>query len=45
VTVQERQTAIEFLNTNEFGIPGPYNDARIRATAALLLGYPQFLEQ
>jgi uncharacterized protein (DUF1800 family) len=45
LTPSERQTAIQFLNTNDAGFPSVYNESRIRNTAALLLGYPQFQEQ
>jgi uncharacterized protein (DUF1800 family) len=45
LTPAERQAAIQFLNTDNAGSPSPYNDARIRDTVALLLGYPQFQEQ
>ena len=41
----ERQIAIDYLDTDEAGAPAPYDDARIRDTAAFLLGYPHFQEQ
>jgi uncharacterized protein (DUF1800 family) len=45
LTPAERQAAIDFLNTDDTGIPAPYDDARIRDVVALLMGYPQFQEQ
>jgi len=45
LTPAERQEAIDFLDTNDLGVPSPYNAARIRETVGLLLGYPQFQEQ
>jgi uncharacterized protein (DUF1800 family) len=45
LTAAERQAAIDYLNTDDNGVPGPYTDARIRETAGFLLGYAQFLEQ
>jgi uncharacterized protein (DUF1800 family) len=45
LTAAERQLAIDFLNTDDFGDPAPYNDVRILETIALLTGYPQFQEQ
>jgi uncharacterized protein (DUF1800 family) len=45
LTGAERQTAIDYLNTDDSGNASPYNDARIRETAGFLLGYPQFIEQ
>lgn len=41
----ERQRAIDYLNTDDNGLPSPYNDARIRDTAGYMLGFAQFLEQ
>jgi uncharacterized protein (DUF1800 family) len=45
LTPAERQAAIDYLNTDEAGIPSAYDEARIRDVVALLLGYPQFQEQ
>ena len=45
LTAAERQVAIDFLNSDDFGDPAPYDDARILDTIALLMGYPQFQEQ
>jgi hypothetical protein len=45
LTPAERQSAIRFLNTDDSGLPSPYDELRIRDTAALLLGYPHFQEQ
>ena len=42
---EERQAAIDYLNTNDSGVPGAYNDARIRETAGFMLGFPEFVEQ
>lgn len=41
----ERQRAIDFLNTDNNGVPSNYNDARIRDTVGLLLGFAQMSEQ
>src|SRR2546426_2285222 len=35
---EERQAAVVYLNTDDNGVTGPYNDARIRETAALRTG-------
>ena len=45
LTLDERQMAIDYLNTDDLGVPTPYDDTRIRQTVGLLLGYPQFQEQ
>lgn len=45
LTPAERQAAIDYLNTNDSGVPSNYNDARIRETFGFLMGYAQFLEQ
>lgn len=45
VTPAERQAAIDFLETDDLGVPAPYDDARIRDVVAFLLGYQQFQEQ
>ena len=45
LTPAERQSAIDYLNTDSAGVPSPYDDTRIRETVAYLLGYPQFQEQ
>jgi uncharacterized protein (DUF1800 family) len=45
LTSAERQEAIDYLNTDDSGIPGNYNDTRIRETVGFLLGYAQFIEQ
>ena len=44
LTPLERQQAIDFLNTGDFG-QSPYDEARIRDAVGLLLGYPHFQEQ
>ena len=41
----ERQSAVDYLNTDPSGVPAPYDDSRIRETVAIMLGYPQFQEQ
>ena len=41
----ERGIALDYLNTDDNGIPSNYNNARIRETAGFLLGLAQFLEQ
>jgi uncharacterized protein (DUF1800 family) len=41
----ERQAAIDFLNTDDTGVPSPYDAPRIRSTVAFLLGYVLFQEQ
>ncbi len=45
VTPEERQAAIDYLNTNDSGVPSAYTDARIRETAGFMLGFPEFIEQ
>jgi hypothetical protein len=45
LTPAERQKAIDFLNTNDSGVPSNYNNARIRDLVGFLLGYAQFQEQ
>lgn len=45
LTPAERQTAIDNLDQDAGGVPGPYDDNRILETIALMLGYPQFQEQ
>jgi hypothetical protein len=46
---QDRQAAIDFLNTNETGAPSPFNfaahDGRVRGMVALLMCFPRFQEQ
>ena len=39
MTPQDRQLAIDSLNTNDSGAPAPYDDARIRETVGVMLGY------
>jgi hypothetical protein len=41
----ERQEAIEYLNTDDFGAPSDYDDERIRETVGFMLGFAQFQEQ
>jgi len=45
LTAAERQRAIDYLSTNDSGVPGNYTDARIRETAGFMMGFAQFLEQ
>ena len=45
ITPAERQEAIDFLDSDDAGIPSPYDNLRIRGLVAFLLGYAQFQEQ
>lgn len=45
LTPAERQAAVDYLNTDDDGVPGDYDDARIRETVGFMLGYAQFEEQ
>ena len=45
LTPAEHQQAVDFLNTDDGGVPAPYNNNRIRDVVGLMLGYPQFQEQ
>jgi len=45
LTAAERQLAIDYLNTNDTGVPSNYTSTRIRETAGFMLGFAQFLEQ
>ncbi|MGH9868753.1 MAG: DUF1800 domain-containing protein [Candidatus Polarisedimenticolia bacterium] len=45
LTPAERQEAIDYLNTDDSGVPAAYTNARIRETAGFLLGLAQFIEQ
>ena len=45
LTPAERQAAIDYLNTDDLGVPTPYDNDRIRETVGVMLGYPQFEEQ
>jgi uncharacterized protein (DUF1800 family) len=45
LTADERRAAIDYLNTDDSGLPGNYNNARVRETVGFMLGYAQFLEQ
>jgi uncharacterized protein (DUF1800 family) len=46
---QDRQAAIDFLNTSESGSSSPFNfanhDGRIRGMVAMLMSFPRFQEQ
>ncbi len=39
------EATIDYLNTDDFGTPAPYDDSRIREAVGVLLGYGQFQEQ
>jgi uncharacterized protein (DUF1800 family) len=45
LTPAERQAAVDYLNTDDDGVPTPYDDRRIGEVVAILAGYPQFQEQ
>ena len=45
LTTAERQRGIDYLNTDDNGIPANYTDARIRETFGFMMGFAQFLEQ
>ena len=46
ITPTERQRAIDYLETDDLGLPDPnYDDGRLRQTVAFMLGYAQFQEQ
>lgn len=46
ITPAERQLAIDYLETDNLGLPDlNYDDGRIRQTIAFMLGYAQFQEQ
>ncbi len=45
LTPEERQEAIDYLDTDDNGIVSDYDDLRIRETVGFLLGYAQFQEQ
>jgi uncharacterized protein (DUF1800 family) len=45
LTASERQRAIGYLNTDDSGVPSPYDDLRIRETAGYMMGFAEFLEQ
>jgi hypothetical protein len=45
LTADERQLAIDYLNTSDTGVPTNYTNTRIRETAGFMLGFAQFLEQ
>jgi hypothetical protein len=45
LTPAERQSAIDFLNTDDNGVPAAYTTTRIKDLVGFLLGYPQFQEQ
>jgi uncharacterized protein (DUF1800 family) len=45
LTPGEFQVAVDFLNTDDDGVPSAYDLQRIRETVGLLMGFPQFQEQ
>ena len=45
LTPAERQSAIDFLNTDDNGVPASYTTTRIKDLVGFLLGFPQFQEQ
>lgn len=45
LTPVERQAAIDYLETDDFGNSSDYGDARILETIGAMLGFPQFQEQ
>lgn len=45
LTPFERQTAIDYLETDDTGSPSPYDDARVRDVVGLMMGFKQFIEQ
>ena len=45
LTPVERQEVIDYLDTDDDGVPSPYDDARIEETVAFMLGLAQFQEQ
>jgi hypothetical protein len=45
LTPAERQTVVDYLSTDDSGVPSPYDDARIEETVAFMLGMAQFQEQ
>ncbi len=44
-SAEGRQAAIDYLNTDDIGVPATYNNARIRETVGILMGFPEFFEQ
>jgi uncharacterized protein (DUF1800 family) len=45
LTPAERRDAVEYIETDAFGNPAPYDDGRIVELTAVLLGFPHFQEQ
>ncbi|ANM29389.1 hypothetical protein ABI59_07005 [Acidobacteria bacterium Mor1] len=45
MTPFERQVALDYLNTDDSGVPSPYTDERVRETVGFMMGFKQFLEQ
>ncbi len=45
LTPYERQRAIDFLTTDDNGVPATVTDDRIRRMVAFMIGFPQYLEQ
>jgi hypothetical protein len=45
LTPFERQTALDYINTDDLGNPAPIDDARERDVVGLMMGFRQFIEQ
>ena len=45
LTPAERQAAIDYLNTDDAGVPSPYDFDRIRGIVGAMIGFPHFEEQ
>ncbi len=45
LTPYERQRAIDFLSSDDNGVPAAVTDDRIRNMVAFMIGFPQYLEQ
>ena len=45
LTPYERQRAIDFLSSDDNGVPAAVTDDRIRKMVAFMIGFPQYLEQ
>jgi hypothetical protein len=45
LTPYERQRAIDFLSSDDAGVPATVTDDRIRKMVAFMIGFPQYLEQ
>lgn len=45
LTPAELQEGLDYLTTDDLGVPAPVSDAAIRETVAFLMGFPHFCEQ